>query len=39
MQRNVSRTPARSRDWRMLAASVLFRVPIVREMTLWRVDD
>ena len=23
------------RDWRMLGASVLFRIPIVREMTLW----
>lgn len=23
------------RDWRMLGASILFRIPIVREMTLW----
>jgi len=23
------------RDWRMLGASVLFRIPIIREMTLW----
>jgi len=24
-----------ARDWRMLAASVLFRIPLVRELTLW----